>query len=56
MTGSPLRQTKVYLEQFQWPLLAAIILFSSEMLIGTRKRRSYKIKVQAEEPIRNQCR
>jgi Ca-activated chloride channel family protein len=46
------RQTKVYLEQFQWPLLAALVLFASELLIGTRKRRAFKIPVQENEPVR----
>ena len=33
------RQHRVYLEQFQWPLLAALCCFLAEFLIGTRKRR-----------------
>ena len=37
------RQTKVYLEQFQWPLLAALLCFVSELLIGTRKRGSHTL-------------
>jgi Ca-activated chloride channel family protein len=32
------RQHRVYLEQFQWPLLVALICFLAEFLIGTRKR------------------
>jgi Ca-activated chloride channel family protein len=32
------RQHRVYLEQFQWPLLAALCCFLAEFLIGTRKR------------------
>ena len=32
------RQHKVYLEQFHWPLLAALLLFVLESLIGTRRR------------------
>jgi Ca-activated chloride channel family protein len=31
------RRTKVPFEQFQWPLLAALLCFVSEMLVGTRK-------------------
>ena len=32
------RQHRVYLEQFQWPLLAALGCLLAELLIGTRKR------------------
>jgi Ca-activated chloride channel homolog len=32
------RQAKVYLEQFQWALLAALACFIAEMLIGTRRK------------------
>ena len=32
------RQAKVYLEQFQWALLAALVCFIAEMLIGTRRK------------------
>jgi Ca-activated chloride channel homolog len=32
------RQHRVYLEQFQWPLLVALCCFMAEFLIGTRKR------------------
>ena len=32
------RQHRVYLEQFQWPLLVALVCFLAEFLIGTRKR------------------
>jgi Ca-activated chloride channel homolog len=32
------RQAKVYLEQFQWALLAALGCFIAEMLIGTRRK------------------
>jgi Ca-activated chloride channel family protein len=32
------RQHRVYLEQFEWPLLAALCCFVAEFLIGTRKR------------------
>lgn len=34
------RRTKVPLERFQWPLLAAFFCFAGEMLIGTRKRQA----------------
>ena len=33
------RQAKVPLEKFYWPLLAALLCFVSEMLIGNRRRR-----------------
>jgi Ca-activated chloride channel family protein len=33
------RQHRVYLERFQWPLLAAILCFLGDFLIGSRKRR-----------------
>jgi Ca-activated chloride channel family protein len=33
------RQHRVYLERFQWPLLAAILSFLADFLIGSRKRR-----------------
>jgi Ca-activated chloride channel family protein len=32
------RQHRVYLERFQWPLLAAIVCFLGDFLIGSRKR------------------
>jgi Ca-activated chloride channel homolog len=32
------RQAKVYLEQFHWALLAALVCFIAEMLIGTRRK------------------
>jgi len=32
------RQHKVYIERFEWPLLAALLLFSLEPFIGTRRR------------------
>ena len=41
------RQTKVYLEQFKWALLAALLCFVSEMLIGTRKRVARKVGAQS---------
>jgi Ca-activated chloride channel homolog len=41
------RQHRVYLEQFQWPLLAALCCFLSEFFIGTRKRR----RRAAEAPV-----
>jgi len=37
------RQTKVYVERFQWPLLAGLLCFASELLIGTRKRAARNI-------------
>ena len=42
------RRTKVYLEQFQWPLLAALLCFASEMLIGTRKRGTMNVPSDRE--------
>jgi Ca-activated chloride channel family protein len=33
------RQHRVYLERFQWPLLAAILCFLADFLVGSRKRR-----------------
>ncbi len=44
------RQAKVFLEQFQWALLAALGFFVSEMLIGTR-RKVREIK-SAKTPVR----
>lgn len=41
------RQTKVYLEQFHWALLAALACFIGEMLLGTRRRTK---KVAASQP------
>jgi Ca-activated chloride channel family protein len=41
------RQHRVYLEQFQWPLLAALCCFLAEFLIGTRKR----LRRAAEAPL-----
>jgi len=41
------RQHRVYLEQFQWPLLAALCCFLADFLIGTRKR----LRGAAEAPV-----
>jgi Ca-activated chloride channel family protein len=41
------RQHRVYLEQFQWPLLAALCCFLADFFIGTRKR----LRRAAEEPV-----
>ena len=44
------RQAKVYLEQFQWALLAALGCFVAEMLIGTRRKvREAKV---AQAPVK----
>jgi Ca-activated chloride channel family protein len=46
------RQTKVYLEQFQWPLLAGLLCFVSELLIGTRKSFIRKnVPARSEKPV-----
>lgn len=54
------RQTKVYTERFQWPLLAGLLCFASELLTGTRKRvvrkvpaRSAKAAIGATGPADN---
>jgi Ca-activated chloride channel family protein len=44
------RQNKVYIERFQWPLLAAIACFVGELLIGTRKIRPRVVQPSAETP------
>jgi len=44
------RQAKVYLEQFQWALLAALVCFIAETLIGTRRKVREPKTVQA--PVR----
>ncbi|HUC85491.1 MAG TPA: VWA domain-containing protein [Candidatus Acidoferrales bacterium] len=44
------RRTKVPLEQFQWPLLAALLCFASELLIGTRKRTARRVSAREMEP------
>ena len=41
------RQQRVYLEQFQWPLLLALCCFLAELFIGTRKR----LRRAAEAPV-----
>ncbi len=46
------RRTKVYRERFQWPLLAAMFCFASEMFVGTRKRRARLLA----EPVRKSAR
>ena len=44
------RQTKVYIERFQWPLLAGLLCFASELLIGTRKRGVRKLPARSAKP------
>lgn len=44
------RQHKVYLEQYQWPLLAALLLFLVDPLIGTRRRRPAEVVSNASRP------
>jgi len=44
------RQTKVYIERFQWPLLAGLLCFASELLIGTRKRVVRKLPARSAKP------
>jgi Ca-activated chloride channel family protein len=44
------RRTKVYIEQFQWPLLAGMLCFMSELLIGTRKRVSQNAPARTSKP------
>jgi Ca-activated chloride channel family protein len=39
------RRTKVYREQFQWPLLAGLVCFGTELLIGTRRRGARTVAV-----------
>jgi Ca-activated chloride channel family protein len=47
------RRTKVYREQFQWPLLAGLVCFCSELLIGTRRRGARTIAVErGPSPVR----
>jgi Ca-activated chloride channel homolog len=46
------RRTKIYLEQFQWPLLAGLLCFASELLIGTRKRFvRNSVQARSEKPV-----
>lgn len=45
------RRTKVYLEQFPWPLLAGLLCFASELLIGTRKRLTRSVSGRAVKPV-----
>jgi Ca-activated chloride channel family protein len=44
------RQHKVFLEQFQWPLLAAFVLFVIESLFGTRRRTARSEPATAKSP------
>jgi Ca-activated chloride channel family protein len=44
------RQTKVYLERFQWPLFAGLLCFVSELLIGTRKRMVRNVPARNSKP------
>jgi Ca-activated chloride channel homolog len=41
------RQHRVYLERFQWPLLAALLCFVADWLIGTRKRSTHAVRKPA---------
>jgi Ca-activated chloride channel homolog len=40
------RRHKVPLERFQWPLAAAIVFFSLEFIIGTRKTRPFSLSLK----------
>jgi Ca-activated chloride channel homolog len=40
------RRQKIPLERFQWPLAAAIILFSLDFIIGTRKTRPFGLSLK----------
>jgi Ca-activated chloride channel family protein len=44
------RRTRVYLEQFQWALLAALLCFVSEMFVGTRKRAARNVPAGIGKP------
>lgn len=47
------RQHKVYLEQYRWPLFAALLLFFVEPMIGTRRRLApAKADVETRKPFR----
>jgi Ca-activated chloride channel family protein len=45
------RRTKVYLERFQWPLLAGLLCFASELLIGARKRVVPRVPARAAATV-----
>lgn len=45
------RRAKVLLEQFQWPLLAGLLCFASDLLIGTRKRLTRKVPAPEVKPV-----
>jgi Ca-activated chloride channel family protein len=45
------RRTKVYIERFQWPLLAGLLCFASELLIGTRKRTVRSVSTRSAKPF-----
>jgi len=40
------RRHKVPLERFQWPLTAAVVFFSLEFIIGTRKTRPFSLSLK----------
>jgi Ca-activated chloride channel family protein len=47
------RRTKVYREQFQWPLLAGLVCFGAELLIGTRRRGARAVAIdRGPSPVR----
>lgn len=47
------RQHKVYLEQYRWPLFAALLLFFIEPMIGTRRRLgSARVEEAPRKPFR----
>ena len=45
------RRTRVHIERFQWPLLAGLLCFAGELLIGTRKRVVQKIPSRNTRPF-----